>query len=292
MTAKMKRLLYLALGLLAGGVVWGLEELIFNMPLGFLGQIAFQGVILGAVFGYAFGAAEGIAISERSKAAITGSIGAGIGAAAGGIGTIAAAALMNAAANTMRVEHSTAVSILLPVSRIVAWGFVGALIGSAEGLRSVSIRRALTGALGGLAGGVLGGAGLEGVLRVLPNQSIGRAVGFLILGAGIGFFLGEFERRFSFARLRVLTGRLKNKEYILSRRRSRIGAGFASEIYLSTYKAIEPRHAEIVAGGGEMQIKTVQGRVEVNEKPVDGVRFLKYQDVIDLGSTRLLLLPL
>ena len=291
MTAKMKRLLYIGLGLLAGMVAWGIEELVVRMSVGYLIGVIVQGTSLGAVFGYAFGTAEGIAISEPRKATLTGLLGAGIGAVAGGASMVVAAGGMIAAANSLRADYAVTVGVLLPLSRILAWGVVGATIGSVEGLRSLSLRRTVAGLLGGLVGGLLGGAGHEWLIRIVPDQAIGRAAGFLILGTGIGFFLGEFERRFSFARLKILTGPLKNKEYVLSRRRTSIGSGFASDVYLSVYSGTEACHAEILAGGGEMWLKASCDSVIINEKPVDKVRFLKYQDVINLGNARLLLLP-
>ena len=292
MTAKMKRLLYVVLGLLAGAAAWGIEELIVRLSVGYLIGVIMQGMSLGVVFGYAFGTAEGIAVSETRKATLTGLMGAGIGAVAGGTAMVAAAAGMIAAANSLRADYAVTTGVLLPLSQVLAWVAVGTTIGSLEGIRSLSLRRALAGLLGGLVGGLLGGAGLEWLIRVVPDPAIGRAVGLLILGTGIGFFLGEFERRFSFARLKVLTGPLKNKEYILSRRLTSIGSGFNSDVYLSVYLGTEARHAEILAEGGEMKVRTSGGSVKVNEKPVKKVRFLKYQDVIDLGGARLLLLPM
>ncbi len=291
MTAQMKRLLYLVLGLLAGAITWGAEELMLQIQVAYLLEVIAQGSVIGFVFGLTFGAAEGIAISESRKALLTAALGAGIGAIAGCAATIGAAAAMIATSNSLQADYATTVRLLLPLSRIVAWAVVGAAVGSVEGIRSRSLRRAVAGLLGGLAGGLLGGAGLEGLIRLVPDQAIGRLAGFLILGAGIGFFLGEFERRFSFARLRVLSGPLKNKEYVLSRRRTLIGSGFASEVYLSAYPGTEGRHAEIVTEGREMRVKPSQGAVTVNEKSVHESRYLKYQDVIDLGGARLLLLP-
>ncbi len=288
----MKRLLYIGLGLLAGAMIWGAEELVLRARGGYLLQVLVQGGVIGFVFGFAFGAAEGIAISEPRKAALTAAIGACIGAIAGCGATMGAAVGMIAFANSLHADYSTTTDVLLPVSRAIAWAVVGAAVGAVEGIRSRSLRRSVAGLLGGLTGGLLGGAGLEGLLRLLPDQAIGRPAGFLILGTGIGFFLGEFERRFSYARLRVLTGPLKDKEYILSRRRTVIGSGFASEVYLSAYPGTEARHAEVLTENGEMRVQASQGAVAVNEKPVDGVRYLKYHDVIDLASARLLLLPM
>jgi hypothetical protein len=262
------------------------------MPVGYLTGVIVQGIVMGAVYGFAFGAAEGIAISEPRKAFITGLLGAGIGAISGGAVTVGASAAMIAAANSLRADYSVTAGVLLPLSRIIAWTAVGCVIGSAEGLRSASRRRVVAGILGGLAGGLIGGAGLEWMIRIISDQSIGRAAGFLIMGMGIGFFLGEVERRFSFARLQVLTGPFRNKEYILSRKRTVIGSGFASDVYLSVYPGTESRHAEIVAEGGQMWVRPADGFVKVNETPAKDIRFLKYQDVIELGRARLLLLPM
>jgi hypothetical protein len=291
MTGKMKRLLYIALGLLAGAVTWGLEEYVVKLTAGYLFQVIIQGAAMGAVFGYALGTAEGIAISEPRKALFTGLLGAGIGAIAGGTATFAGAAGMISAANAFRADYETTVNKLLPLSRVLAWGAVGMVVGSIEGLRSLSLRRCIAGLIGGIVGGLIGGGALEWLMRIVPNPAVARAAGFLTLGAGIGFFLGQFERRFSFARLKVLTGPLKNKEYVLSRSKTSIGSGFASEVYLSAYPDMENRHAELKAEKGEMCLEIVEGSAKVNEKAVNGKKFLKYQDVIDVGGTRLLLLP-
>jgi hypothetical protein len=291
MTAKMKRLLYIVLGLFAGSVTWGLEELILRLNTGYLFGVLLQGAVMGAVFGYSLGSAEGIAISEPRKALFTGFLGAGIGAVAGGAATFAAAAGMIWVANTFGTDYRTTLGVLLPVSRIAAWGIVGMVVGMTEGLRSLSMRCTIAGLLGGITGGLVGGSALEGLMRVIPNPAIGRVIGFIVLGTVIGFFLGEFERRFSFARLKVLTGPLKNKEYVLSRSKTSIGSGIASEVYLSLYAGLEGRHVDLRVERGEMRLEGVAGKVKVNEKTVGETRFLKYQDVIEVGNARLLLLP-
>jgi hypothetical protein len=291
MTSARKRVLLTLLGILAGTLIWAGEEALFGLSLGYLAQSILQGSLLGLVAGYVFGAAEGIAISEPRKAALTGLLGAAIGAAAGAAATLGASAALIAIANAAGVERAQTVGILLPASRVVAWALVGAVVAAVEGLRTFAVRRTVAGLVGGFVGGLLGGLGLEVLIRVIDNPVLGRAAGFLVLGASVGFFLGEFERRFSFARLRVLTGPLRNKEYVLSRRRTTIGSGLASQVYLRAYPKAESRHAEILESGGDMRITTSLGDIRVNEKQVNGERYLKYQDVIELGGTRLLLLP-
>lgn len=291
MTATAKRILYVTMGVLAGGATWAALELVLRLSPGYLAHAIAQGTLIGAIFGYAIGCAEGIAINEPRKAAFAGALGTAIGAIVGGGAIVGVSAGLIAVANSLGTDRASAIGLVLPVSRIVAWGLLGAAIAAVEGIRSRSARRSVAGGLGGLVGGLLGGAGLEALIRLVENPVLGRAAGFVILGSGIGFFLGEFERRFSYAKLRVLTGPLRNREYVLSRRRTVLGSGLRAQVYLRGYRGTGGAHAEIVESGGDMLIVTAEQDVRVNEEPVHAERYLKYQDVIDLASVRLLVLP-
>lgn len=290
MTGVRKRILYVLIGVLAGTITWGAQELLLALTVGYLLLAVAQGAVLGLIFGYSFGAVEGIAMSEPRKAALTGLLSAGIGAVAAAVATVGVSAGLIAVANSAGAQQSANVSIFLPISRVLAWAIVGAVVAAVEGVRTLAWRRTLAGLVGGFAGGLLGGLALEHLIRGIENQSLGRAVGFVLLGIGVGFFLGEFERRFSFARLRIVSGPQKNKEFVLSRRRSRLGSGMTSEVYIKLYERVEARHAQILESGGDMRI-TTSHEVRVNEKPVRGERYLKYHDVLELGSVRMLLLP-
>ncbi|MFW5689173.1 MAG: hypothetical protein ACOC1U_06310 [Spirochaetota bacterium] len=291
MTATAKRILYVAMGILAGVATWAALELVLRFTPGYLVHAIVQGALIGMIFGYAIGCAEGIAINEPRKAAFAGVLGTAVGALVGGGAIVGVSAGLIAAANTFGADRASAIGLVLPASRIVAWGLVGAAIAAGDGVRTRSGRRIVAGGLGGLAGGLLGGAGLEALIRLVENPVLGRAAGFVILGCGIGFFLGEFERRFSYAKLRVLTGPLRNREYVLSRRRTVLGSSLGAQVYLRGYEGTEARHAEIVESGGDMLIVTAEKNVRVNEQAVHAERYLKYQDVIDLASVRLLVLP-
>lgn len=291
MTSTAKRVLYVTMGLLAGLATWAAVELALRLTAGYLVHAIAQGTLIGMIFGYATGCAEGIAINEPRKAAFAGVLGAVMGAVVGGAVIVGVSAALIAAANSLGADRASAIGLVLPASRILAWGLLGAAIAAVEGIRTRSGRRIAAGGLGGLVGGLLGGAGLEALIRLVENPVLGRAVGFVILGSGIGFFLGEFERRFSYAKLRVLTGPLRNREYVLSRRRSVIGSGLGAQVYLRGYRGTEGRHARIVESGGDMLIVTTEKDVRVNEEPVQAECYLKYQDVIDIASVRLLVLP-
>ncbi len=291
MTATAKRILYVTMGIVAGVATWAALELVLRLSPGYLAHAIAQGMLIGMIFGYAIGCAEGIAINEPRKAAFAGVLGTAIGAIVGGGAIVGVSAGLIAVANSLGTDRASAIGLVLPVSRIVAWGLLGAAIAAVEGIRTRSARRSVAGGLGGLVGGLLGGAGLEGLVRLVENPVLGRAAGFVILGCGIGFFLGEFERRFSYAKLRVLTGPLRNREYVLSRRRSALGSGLGAQVYLHGYRGTGGAHAEIVESGGDMLIVTVEQDVRVNEEPVQAERYLKYHDVIDLASVRLLVLP-
>ena len=291
MTSTAKRILYVTMGVLAGVATWAALELVLRLTPGYLVHAIAQGTLIGTIFGYAIACAEGIAINEPRKAAFAGALGAAMGAIGGGAVIVGVSAGLIAAANSLGTDRASAIGLVLPASRIIAWGLLGSSIAAVEGIRTRSVRRTVAGGLGGLIGGLSGGAGLETLIRLVENPVLGRAAGFVILGSGIGFFLGEFERRFSYAKLRVLTGPLRNREYVLSRRRSIVGSGLGAQVYLRGYTGAEGRHARIVESGGDMCIVTTEKDVRVNEEPVHAERYLKYQDVIDLAGVRLLVLP-
>ena len=111
------------------------------------------------------------------------------------------------------------------------------------------------------------------------------------MGVLIGFFLGEFERRFSFARLRVLNGKLKDREYLLVNRKITIGKAAGSSIVIKAYKIMPT--ASITGIRDEIFFETSQDELcLLNDRKTSGRHALKYHDVIRLGDLKLLYLPL
>jgi hypothetical protein len=144
------------------------------------------------------------------------------------------------------------------------------------------------GVLGGLVGGLAGGFALEYLRLLVPQLALFRLVGLVILGVAIAAFYGIIEHGMSFGVLRILTGELKGKEYLLNQRRLRIGRSRRSEIALGSYEELADFQAQVVIRGGEAVIENLEPGlpIQVNERRVSE-RALKIGDVIRIGPAKL-----
>jgi hypothetical protein len=140
----------------------------------------------------------------------------------------------------------------------------------------------------------VGGGLLEFSLQFFEVGILGRFVGFAALGLMLGFWLGDFEARFAYGRLKVLSGPLKNKEYLLSRTRTQVGTSTFSDVYLKLYDGVDPLHAVLKKDKEIMRLLAGEsgGDILVNDDKVSRSVELKYEDVIQVGKVKLLLLPL
>jgi hypothetical protein len=95
--------------------------------------------------------------------------------------------------------------------RAIGWMLLGGFIGLAEPLLSRQVNRARYGAVGGMAGGLLGGALYEELTQLFLTQSdraqvIVGGIGLILLGACIGALIPLARQAFSRGELRVLNG--------------------------------------------------------------------------------------
>jgi len=95
--------------------------------------------------------------------------------------------------------------------RAIGWMLLGGFIGLAEPLLSRKLNRARYGALGGMAGGLVGGALYEELTQLFLAQSdraqvIVGGIGLILLGACIGALIPLARQAFSRGELRVLNG--------------------------------------------------------------------------------------
>lgn len=106
----------------------------------------------------------------------------------------------------------------------------------------------------------------------------------------IGLFLGELERQFSYARLRILNGPLKDREFLLVKKSLRLGSGVAGDLPVDGYDGAEG--VRILRRQGESFLLPAEGRsVLLNDRKAEPEQILKYQDVIQAGEVKLLYLP-
>lgn len=168
---------------------------------------------------------------------------------------------------------------------ILGWTLFGALIGCAEGIRRRSLQALRNASLGGAIGGSLGGIVLVFAVSTVANGTIGRMLGFVILGACIGLFIVLVERALS-AVLRVRSGRYEGREIFLDKPEMRIGRNDALEIFLGGDTEVAKHHATLCRKGAGHTIVVVQGKLQVNDAPVTS-RLLENGDTLVLGQTRL-----
>ena len=291
MTTLVRRLIILALGILAGVCVWPVAELILYFQAGFPSYLVFLallGAAFGALMGVFFGSAEGISSRIKSRIPVGMLLGALVGCLGGAAGFLAGqAALWFIGENFMR-SYGNFQWVVLPVSRAIGWAVLGVFVGAVEGIRARSAKKILVGILGGFLGGLAGGFALEYARLLFPQIAVYRLIGLVILGLAIGLFYGLIEHGMAFGIIRMLTGGLKGKEFLLNQGRMRIGRSKRNEIALPAYADLADRQAQIRIVKGEVVLTNLEPKLPmlVNEQKVQEQR-LKLGDVIKIGSAKI-----
>ncbi len=291
MTTVNSKLIILALGLLAGIAAWPAAELILYFQGGFpsyLGFLALLGAAVGALMGAFFGAAEGITSRIKKRIPTGMLLGALAGCVGGAVGTLVGQAALWLIAGIVLPSYRNMQWFVLPVSRAIGWAVLGAFVGAGEGVRAISPKKIAVGVLGGLLGGLVGGFALEYSHVLMPGFAFFRLLSLIILGLAIGFFYGLIEEGMSFGVLRILTGELKGKEFLLTERRVRIGRSARNEIALPAYQDLAEVQADVRIRKGEPVLTNLEPRVPVlvNEEKVKEKK-LKLGDVIKIGSAKI-----
>jgi len=175
------------------------------------------------------------------------------------------------------------------LARLLGWTLFGALVGSAEGLTRRSLLGLRNAVLGGAIGGAMGGLAFALIVRViLPlgySDTLGRFLGFVILGACIGLWIVLIERALS-AILRVRSGRYEGREIFLDRSEMRIGRNETLEIYLGGDPDLRSHHATLRREADGYVLVAEGNPVQVNGTDVQR-HSLRHGDLIEVGRTRL-----
>jgi len=292
MTGNRKRIIYLISGLSAGLIAFSVIRLLEAAGFSsYLGLSIAQGAALGFIFGFIFGFTDGLLYKELKNGVIKASIAAATGAVTAAAARIIATQGMLWTANILKPEYIQTTQIWLPIWRGAGWMLMGAAIGAVDGIHKRSLRRTIAGILGGLIGGLIGGLGFEFLVSSQSETVFAGAAGLGCMGILIGLSISEFERRFSYAQLRVLNGKLKNREYLLVKRKLRIGGHLQDDICLhdsgdTSSALISAKNNDIYLGAAD------NSRVLINDLAITENQILKFQDVIQLGDVKLLYLPL
>ena len=293
MTVLYRKIFMTLIGLIAGMASWGAIEILLSFSFLVSRHLVWNslaGAAMGLIFGFFFGSAEGIMFSDIKRSIRGGLTGAGIGLA-GGIGAvILAQGLLYWIGNAELLARSFTDSYLIPLSRALGWGLLGMIIGAVDGIRRGSGKRIGIGISGGLTGGLLGGLLLEFLTGVWVNSYGARGIGIVVLGLGIGLFFTIFEYSRAYGIIRILTGGLRGKEYLIVTKKTKIGSSIGSDISLGDYTGIVKNHAVLTANRDGVIIKNNKGTILVNDQPATEYE-LKYEDVIQIGDAKLFYLP-
>jgi hypothetical protein len=303
MTILQKRIMYLIAGILGGLLAFSAVEAVLILGAGsYMASNMLQGLALGGAFGFMIGSVDGFLYGSAVPSAdsahrrpgslryVFRALAAAIAGAGGGVLAVLLSAQMLLLAGIAPGGLPELRTVLpLALIRGAGWLVPGALVGIIDGLMKRSPVRAAAGALGGAVGGMAGGVVLETMTLLLSGNAWAKISGFALFGMSVGLFLGLFEWRFAFARIRILSGAARDREYLLSDRRTRLGSGASDAVDLAAYAGVETSHCAILRRGPDMILESPDGSgVRVNDADAAPRHMLKYGDVIRVGSAKLL----
>lgn len=251
-------------GALGGLAAWALLSLLVRFETTTLGALLLKDALLGAGVGLCLGAALAATSALEDgwgrKHLRPLLLSAAIGAAAGPVGLIAGEFIFLLADGGVW-------------PRAAGWAIFGALLGAGQWYVTGSRDKGLYAALGGLLGGLMGGATYERLSLILRSAgdnsaaalTVGSAVGLIILGASICFFIGLVEGILRRAWLYFWRGPLEGQTRTVDNLRpvTTIGRGEQADILLRNDPDLQPLHAAIEAQPGGFLLRPLGGAVSV-----------------------------
>jgi hypothetical protein len=254
-----------------------------------------------ALIGLTIGAADGVVSGAWSRARLCGAVGFVCGLLAGVVASVPSdlvyalgSSLAWSVASAEESGLGTRGFIVQMMGRSLAWAIVGVAAGLGQGVAMRSSRLVVNGAIGGAVGALIGGLAFDpldyvvGLVAPTGGAEISRCAGMACVGAGAGMMIGLVELVARESWIRVLTGPLAGKEFVLYRDPTWIGSSPKNEIYLFKDAQVAPRHASIrrvgesyeLEDGGSPSGTTVAGH-RISR------RRLRDRDRIQIGSTQL-----
>ena len=179
------------------------------------------------------------------------------------------------------------------IIRSIGWAMFGGALGFGMNLVKSTKGQRRASVMGGLVGGLLGGLLFDPINRFLiPSTEQGdimRLVGLSMVGLCVGIFVALSERLGRDGWIRVLTGPLRGKAFILYHNPTIIGASPSANIYLFKDPKIAPEHVALqrVGNGYELVQSRSDAPVSVNNLPVHRRRLVSGDQII-IGDTILL----
>jgi hypothetical protein len=290
MTLGIRIILYGIIGLFAGLLCWPFTEAILFFQASFPSLLIFSmvlGIAVGLFMGGSFGMSEGIISNSIEKLRSGGITGVVIGSIGGMLGMVAGQAALLLVGTLFFNSAGAYSNYGIPISRALGWAVFGIGVGTVEGIRSRSGPKLRNGILGGFIGGFLGGLVVEYMVAFSPANAPARLVGLCVLGLLIGVSYGLVERGLSKASLRLLSGTLRGREFLLTQRKTTVGGAQSTEVTLAGYRNVSNEHAEITREGSQFTVAQTRGGkpLYVNDEKVNRT-VLHDGDVIRVGDAQ------
>lgn len=170
-------------------------------------------------------------------------------------------------------------------ARGVAWSILGVFLAIAPGIAMRNWKKLLLGLVGGAIGGLVGGFLFDPICQLTGSDIPARFVNIVGLGVGAAVATTLLEEAAKQGWLKVATGVITGKQFILYRNPTVIGSSPKAEIYLFKDPTVAPKHAAINGIGGEYLVTALNGAtVLLNGAPVRQQR-LRNGDQIRIGNT-------
>lgn len=282
-----QRTLSILVGGLGGFISWIFIEPLIAPRLGFassfgalLGLDAAFGALAGICIGAALGVGSGLLARSRYQAQRGAQIGALAGIIGGAIGLVIGEIVYQP------------IQFIPFVGRAIGWAVFGAFVGAAQGITRRSWAGLRSAALGGIIGGAVGGFAFDLVgfitQLVFGSDGLSRGVALTILGACIGLWIVVIEQRLAPAILKVISGQMEGREFVLDKPLLTLGSDERGDVGIFGDAQVRPHHATLRHVDNGYTIESEGGSpLNVNRQPVTS-QSLSHEDEVLIGQTRLI----
>ena len=248
----------------------------------FVARLLFYGVS-GVTIAMLLAMADSIIDRNLNGAIIYGSIGAVIGLAGG----LVVALIVNRVQADVGLTEQIQSTQERLTTQVICWGVLGLFLAAAPGISLRNGKRLLIGMLGGLIGGVIGGLAYVPMQDYTGNEHLSRLIAIVLIGGIAGLACGIIENVVKTGWLKVESGLIAGKQFVLYRNPTFIGAHPMSHIYLFNDAQVGRRHAcvHIVGNAYEIENLPLGTPTYVNGQPVARQR-LRPGDEVQVGRTK------
>ncbi|MDR3232858.1 MAG: FHA domain-containing protein [Planctomycetaceae bacterium] len=240
-------------------------------------------IFICSIIGFGLSSAEGFMDGNYSRAFIRGFIAVGIGIVIGPVVNIAA----NSLYRTLGGGGDSSSFAVQMFARALGWAFAGCFVGIAPGIVMRNWKKLGLGVAGGAIGGLLGGLLFDPIGYATHTGFLSRMVGIVGFGVLAGLMMGLLEEAAKQGWLKVVTGVIAGKQFIIYRNPTVIGSSPKCEIYLFKDTEVMPQHAAIRQQGKSYTIEQIDQRTPVLINGVPKQRHtLRNGDTIGIGKSQ------